>query len=34
MALNSFTEQDLANLPGTWGIGHVSLKKRRIRPVG
>ena len=27
--LNSFTDQDLANLPGTWGIGHVSLKERQ-----
>jgi len=27
--LNSFTDQDLENLPGTWGIGHVSLKERQ-----
>jgi len=27
--LNSFTDQDLQNLPGTWGIGHVSLKERQ-----
>jgi amidophosphoribosyltransferase len=27
--LTSFTEQDLENLPGSWGIGHVSLKERQ-----
>jgi len=27
--LNSITDQDLENLPGTWGIGHVSLKERQ-----
>jgi amidophosphoribosyltransferase len=27
--LNSFTDQDLEDLPGTWGIGHVSLKERQ-----
>lgn len=27
--LNSFTDQDLEKLPGTWGIGHVSLKERQ-----
>lgn len=27
--INQFTDQDLENLPGTWGIGHVSLKERQ-----
>ena len=27
--LNSFTDRDLASLPGNWGIGHVSLKERQ-----
>jgi len=27
--LSSFTDQDLENLPGTWGIGHVSLNERQ-----
>jgi amidophosphoribosyltransferase len=27
--LTSFTDQDLENLPGNWGIGHVSLKERQ-----
>jgi amidophosphoribosyltransferase len=27
--LNNFTDQDLDNLPGRWGIGHVSLKERQ-----
>lgn len=27
--INQFTDQDLENLPGRWGIGHVSLKERQ-----
>jgi len=27
--LNSFTDRDLDQLPGNWGIGHVSLKERQ-----
>lgn len=27
--INNFTDRDLENLPGTWGIGHVSLKERQ-----
>jgi amidophosphoribosyltransferase len=27
--LSSFTDQDLDKLPGTWGIGHVSLNERQ-----
>ncbi|MBM4285935.1 MAG: amidophosphoribosyltransferase [Deltaproteobacteria bacterium] len=27
--LNSFTDRDLRNLPGQWGIGHVSLRERQ-----
>jgi amidophosphoribosyltransferase len=27
--LNNFTDQDLDSLPGSWGIGHVSLKERQ-----
>ncbi len=27
--LNNFTDQDLENLPGQWGIGHVSLRERQ-----